>query len=1532
MNKNLFPYDFKKLKRALVITLFFLQPSFIFSQNLNASFTISSDKGCAPFSVNFTNTSSGAVSYYWNFGNGNFSNLRDPQNVFVDPGTYTVTLIVTAADGKKDTIIQKDLINAMPGPIASFASTDQIGCVGSTIFRFSNLSQGAVSYFWDFGDGTSSLDINPEKIYETTGPRTVKLKATNAGGCQTVYKLPVDIQIYPIPKPGFSSSILKTCNPSDAFNFKPEQLGASKYLWEFGDGTTSTESNPAKVFNYPGVFSVKLTLTNEGGCRDSLTREDYINVYKPQPPKIVASDSGGCFPFKPEFSSDITDAVTYAWDFGNGQKSSAKKFTPTYNTPGKYSVSLIVTLSSGCSYSSTENSFIEVFPNPVPLFTTGKISGCTPFQTSFTNSSLGASNYLWDFGDNTTSTEQNPSKIYLKAGSFTVKLKAISDKGCAATFQLSTKITAISPVASFSESQTSGCPPLKVEFKNNSSGGDSYLWKFSDGTISTGINPVKTFDSLGKYDVTLVATNSAGCKDSITKKDLISVSYDQASYTPPAPVKGCAPFTASFKNNDINAIDFLWDFGDGTTSDKKNPSHTYEKPGVYKVSLLVNQGTECKKIYPVFQEIIVEGGAPLFLVDIDPCPPHNVTFTDTTVGAVKWLWDFGDGTSSTEQNPSHIYANKNIYHVTLTTTTSGGCENKYIAFNAVNFARIMASFKSSYPPGPFPKTVKFYNTTPNATTWNWDFGDGTFSNEQNPSHVYQTEGEYKVILTVNSDSCEKKGEGTVVEEDEEKSTTEAPKDTISGGSFPPETYIREEPLSGCAPVKIIFFKQDTTHNILLWSFGDGQTSTEQLPEHVYSKPGLYSVFYVISTPDGKDTIQYPQSIFIGGKAPEFDVIQEDFCSHTTVKVAIQEHIYKKVSWSFGGGSSIIADTASHDFAISRSANNILLNVEDSIGCKSSHLKSIYTNPPIPEVLFPSTVCNDSVRFNQLISNPQGYSFKWDFGDGSYSEDFEPAHYYKTTGTYKIKLTVTDPKGCVFEQAFSQPVKFAVPAADYEFLSPKTGCAPLMVSMRYNGSDKASWLWNNAAGAEGNNVIFKGNNPGKYLVTLIVKSKLIEGCSTKVNIPDSIMVYSAKADFSFTQQNQCYPVVSNFTDLSQDAVSWSWDFGNGITSDQKNPTITFYKQPSDSFSLRITNSKGCKASIKKKGINIFRANVSAEYKGVCNPLWVKFKASPSENVTWEWHFGDNSSGSGSDVTHVFRENGSFNPCVIGKDKDGCRDTAFLSKPILVTRPKALFSSPTPASCAPSVVTFINQSVDAVSYKWDFGDGSFSTVKNPVKLYEKPGKYSVKLSVVSSSGCNDTLSLIDYVTVLGPATTFSYEKDELCAKTTIRFKDLSNGAKQWEWNFGEGHTEKIQHPVFSYDKPGSYSVTLFSKDSIGCSAFYTLKVPIVIHPYPKANFTLNTMRGCAPLDIATTNKSEGAIKYYWNFGGINSTLENNPTQTFKQPGEYTVELVAETDWKCRDTFRIGPVKALITPKAEFIVNQTAGCSPLLSLIHI
>jgi PKD repeat protein len=504
------------------------------------------------------------------------------------------------------------------------------------------------------------------------------------------------------------------------------------------------------------------------------------------------------------------------------------------------------------------------------------------------------------------------------------------------------------------------------------------------------------------------------------------------------------------------------------------------------------------------------------------------------------------------------------------------------------------------------------------------------------------------------------------------------------------------------------------------------------------------------------------------------------------------------------------------------------------------------------------------------------------------------------------------------------------------LGDTAGCSPFNLQLGNSAPNVNQVAWF----IDGSNMILGGwtgtqytgpisttiNTPGSYGFFQRVNSSLIPGCLVQEYFPDVFTVYGADADFTLTQSGLCIPIQAQFTSLSPDAVEWNWDFGNGYTSDQQHPSINFITEPADSVTLSITTIHGCTDTHTESGINILEPTIGASYVGNCNPLQVQFTATTDGMINWEWNFGDGTIGAGSNPTHVYTADGNYAATVIVTTIENCRDTVTMQVPILVNGPTANFNSPTPANCAPSVVEFFDLSEEAVAWYWDFGDNTSSTVQHPVKLYDQPGVYDILLVVTSSAGCTDTLFMPEYVTVLGPATTFSVSSQNACIGSSVQFTDLSNGSVEWEWNFGEGNTSTEQNPTFTYQDTGSYVVTLFSADTLGCSAFYTIPLPIHINPYPVASFTVSDSSQCAPLIVQFTNTSSGAATYSWNLGGISTSTDENPSMTFESAGTYNVSMVATTEFGCSDTFGVSGLRALMVPIAGFNINESEGCTPL------
>lgn len=289
----------------------------------------------------------------------------------------------------------------------------------------------------------------------------------------------------------------------------------------------------------------------------------------------------------------------------------------------------------------------------------------------------------------------------------------------------------------------------------------------------------------------------------------------------PSTVTGSFPLSVSFTDTSINnPTGWLWDFADGLSSTIQNPSHTFNLPGVFPVTLTVSPGNS-RSSRNVTVSLPSPGSAAAFTYVNNSSPPLSVTFTDTsTNNPTSWLWDFGDGTTSTVRNPSKTYAVGGSYSVKLTVANSFGGN---FTQNTVNVAGILptVSFSASPTVGTTPLSVVFTDTSSgNPTSWYWNFGDGGSSTQKNPSHVYTVSGTYTVTLTATNAT----GGNTL---------SKAAFITSSGVAVPPSAPVADftsNPTSGNSPLTVTFTDTSTNNpTSWLWDFGDGTTSTQQNP-------------------------------------------------------------------------------------------------------------------------------------------------------------------------------------------------------------------------------------------------------------------------------------------------------------------------------------------------------------------------------------------------------------------------------------------------------------------------------------------------------------------------------------------------------------------------------------------------------------------------------------------------------------------------------------------------------------------------------
>jgi PKD repeat protein len=513
---------------------------------------------------------------------------------------------------------------------------------------------------------------------------------------------------------------------------------ATSFLWNFGDGTTSTETNPTHTYAAPASYTV--TLTAFGLCPGTI--QTTVVVIEGELPLAAfqISQNEGCSPFTVQFTDhSIGQPTAWNWDFPGGDPSTSTAENPivTYESPGAYSATLTIENVFGQN-TSVQNAILTIHPPTIADFTTNT----TLNVVTLSNLSQNATGYLWDFGDGFISTETSPTHIYNSPGEYSITLVANGLCG-PSTSSMLVNIVAPAPQAAFQVSQNMGCVPFTVQYQDNSMGNpNAWNWAFPGGnpTTSTEQNPSITYSVSGTYSATLMVQNGFG-QSTLSQNTIITAHPLPEAYFAVVVNEN----QIVLENNSVHTTSYFWDFGDGFTSDEVAPTHVYATPGEYLITLIANGvcGNSA-----VAQILNISGQAPQAAFQVSPavgCVPMIVQYQDLSGGNPSaWFWQFPGGLpdTSTAQNPSIIYLTPGTYDATLSVQNAFG-DSTLLQTAIVSASPLPTVLYTMVPTG---LEVAFTNLSQEADSYAWDFGDGNTSSEANPTHVYAGPGEYLVTL------------------------------------------------------------------------------------------------------------------------------------------------------------------------------------------------------------------------------------------------------------------------------------------------------------------------------------------------------------------------------------------------------------------------------------------------------------------------------------------------------------------------------------------------------------------------------------------------------------------------------------------------------------------------------------------------------------------------------------------------------------------------------------------------------------------
>ena len=1119
------------------------------------------------------------------------------------------------------------------------------------------------------------------------------------------------------------------------------------------------------------------------------------------------------------------------------------------------------------------------------VFTADVTTGCAPLVVHFTNTSIGAASYHWDFGNTATSSLTNPSTSYSLPGTYVVTLTAYSSGMTDSSKAIDTIYIAPLPTVHFAATDTADCPFTAITLSNTTTGAVSYLWDFGDGHSSTSATPTNTFSAPGYYSITLKASNSAGCATTVTRSSYIHIYTPAAISYHASPDSFCsAPATVTFTNTTtgIAALSYKWSFGDGVTSTSAatSPVHTYTSHGLFPVTLLATDGHGCKDTLYTPHGVFVDSVKAAFYVQTPAndtaCLYSTALFhnTSSNVSGGTYpgsIWTYGDGTLPSpngSSTPSHTYTAAGTYTVKVH-ITDGYCSDS-VTHPIVILPEPSAAFTTS-PAAPcnLPDGITF-TATPSGGSSVWYFGDGATGSGTPVSHTYTAAALDTIIVfgpdPIDTESTYKVDTVRLVYTDTHgcKDTVKHPEIIYRLGVFIRDSM--DDPALGhCIPDTVYFSALAVTNVPYLvtgvaypyaiasyaWDFGDGYTSTTAAPMHVYTTPGNFNVTLTLTTVNGcTQTVIKVETI--GTHITDIATVSHTHeCYGVPVSIHIESDSADSYGFTFGDGSpfyySLYPDidhifglgidtiklTAYYNFCPS-----LLFTVVDTVDSAQAILTDLFSCHPENVVTFE----NGSLGATSYI---------WLFGDGTTS--------ILDTVTHTYPVNVTD-------------------TAMLAVYNSASGCHDTL-SVQIN----------------------------TFSPTLILTADTTTLCGGGIVhiVPNATGPNSNFSHYAWT--------TSPMTGVTDTAIIFTMFHGIDY------PDLfvdTFHKGGIFHDTLVVTDPNGCHdtASVTIRVAQPIDSFVLTQ-PNECNPLAItltdySYDLGGFPITTMSWSFGDSTYGSGSPISHVETDTPITRltalyvvrelitdsiGCVFASDSMKVPDTAF--------RTRAFFAPLDTFMCIGFRDTLMNTSTfpsgGSASYYWSFGDGTTSTARYLGHAYSTAGNYTISLAVTDNHGCTDTIR--KNVHVIKPHASFFTDSIAVCYPLRDTFFSTSTGVGPFTymWAYGHGDTSILVQPSITYTAAGIDTIRMIVTDSFGCRD--TAIGHVDIFGYSGA-FTSTPDSGCAPLTVLFVAALSEVDSITWDFGdGVtaSASMEDSIYHTYTAGGAWYPKLILNNGIGCSST---------------------------------
>jgi gliding motility-associated-like protein len=1161
----------------------------------------------------------------------------------------------------------------------------------------------------------------------------------------------------------------------------------------------------------------------------------------------------GCSPLTVQFTPPpgVTNAI---WDFGDGSTSNLTSPGHTFDESGMF---LVQISENGIVIGDTT---ITVYTPTEIMISADEQNGCAPFKVQFTDESfvdpgLSVSGYLWDFGDGTSSSSQNPFHIYTTEGTFTVTLRVDSDEeGCTVSQSFPNYITVSGMVdLDFELDQYVACEtPGTFVITNKTVDGSGYIyaWDFGNGETSDEYNPGSvTYTTKGTYTIKLTVDNGEGCKVDLSRT--IKVGKPDIDISVKDTFCINTPYTII---NTSNANQFAWSFGSGANpqnSSLRNPTVIYNTPGSKIVTFSAIASSDCKS--DTFFTIFVEDPSATFTIDpfVTCLEPATYTFTHPNPNYaeyeyyVRQLDDLFLGKESesytyTPPPRDSFYINRSdTFSVILNVTTHAGCTAEDSTFFLHRAPQ--AHFIPNISRGCAPLTVNFTEDSRSnepITNWTWIFGDGDVVNttmSEDMTHTYTEPGEYYVKIAIeNADGCQDTSAGIFI---------------YVGEPLTAEYTVDETEICLYESINMSTDNLDPRIDAYHFNTDEGRisdcyTNTVASHEFIHS-PGVYPVTLTLEYNGCYSEIDNGSTITVNGSKSRIKYMTN--CIEPLTVMLQDSSVNASTSIWYMNGDTINMDTVTtnpFNYTFDSTGNyTVTLITDDGTACPPDtsnvelKIREIKADFDLPEFVCANATLDIGAGASIDVDESCSKGYMW-FGVAIRPRTLDTAGVVAAfgPGEHMVRLITEDVNGCT--DTLDKETTAIEIHADFEF-DDEIVCFPTNIDftdLSEGDTTIVEWNWDfgNSVDVIQNptNVVYTDYQDG-IPVKLIIKDEL--GCVD--SLIKIIPTYEPTSDVMFDPSNTvCLGASIDFTatDFTEQGhfLTYQWLFG-GETIEDQNPSFEINQPGINPLTLIITeDSTGCtkQYNFNLNGINLPIADITTDATEFCvsdgNVLFGNESYLDGAG-TFFWDYGNGniisqtapSFGAYEDGINTYI-GGTYDVTLTVASVHGCSDTDMVTITMIEPSGQLLIDDDDNKICINDAVTFtLSNTVDVASFEIDFGEGNVventSPATNTFGYYPPSGFYDVVLSLISETGCKTSVNI--------PVEAFrvaaSIDFDSLLC---IGKADFFNAADtfgldlNYEWDFGNGETSTNPMESVIYQSNGDYLITLSVADSnSGCS---------------------------------------------------------------------------------------------------------------------